>query len=119
MRVAFPKREKEMRSLVLTVGLVAIAGVAFAGEPQKSTTQQQPVVESLQQQSSTASLRAPQKMTDEQLGNVIAGSNETNQVYLFTTGHGMTAFCQLPGQSLNGFRGQGGSSAQGYYCFQG
>jgi hypothetical protein len=110
------KRENEMRSLVLTISLVAMTGVAFAGEPQKSTpTQQQPVVASLQRQSSTASLRAPQKMTDQQLSKVVAGSNETNQAYLVTTGNGTTG-CILPGQSLNGFRGQSGSSAKAFSC---
>lgn len=45
-----------MRSLVLAVSFVAMAGAAFAGEPQKPVT-----------------THAPVKMTEQQLEKVIAG----------------------------------------------
>ena len=62
-----------MRILVLTAGLVALAGTAFAGEPQSSTNVQQPIVASAQKQIPAASLRAPQKMSDRQLEKIVAG----------------------------------------------
>ncbi len=58
-----------MRMLFATVSLIAMAGVAFAGEPQKQITQ--PVVASAQKQ---APAQMPQRMTDQQLDKVVAGA---------------------------------------------
>ena len=82
-----------MRGLILTVSLVALAGFAVASEPQKSTVEQETVVASAQIQAPAAAQRVPQKMTDQQLENIVAGSS--NDVWLITN-HGGLALRTAP-----------------------
>jgi len=96
-----------MRILLATVSLVAMAGVAFAGEPQKTTTAGQPVVASVHKQ-------APVKMTDRQLEKIVAGSSgNTYQLNATSSGKYFYSNCS----SYRGLNSGGGNSAYVIYCY--
>lgn len=87
-----------MRGLIVLVSLVALTGAAFAGEPQKSTSQH--IVPSVQK-------RAPQKMTDQQLQSIVAGTTGTGELAMMNHDLNMSTaniHC-VSVNAINGFQG--------------
>jgi hypothetical protein len=80
----------------------------FAGEPQKQTTQT--LAQKQATQTVVASARAPQKMSDQQLDKIVAGSAST------TGGPNNTVYNYTSGTCWDGNAGKNGACKYAYTC---
>jgi len=99
-----------MRGLLLAISLIGVTGLAFAGEPQKQTNL--PVAQKHETQV-VASVRTPQKMTDEQLEGIVAGSSARGLVLENNGGQFGVPSCRASRGISSGY-GQSTTVSQSY-----